>query len=967
MPSADGPRARLSPEAWRRIGAVLDRLGDLDPGRRLEALAEACQAEGVRVEEVEPFVAAPGRSEAFLERLDPATLEGALRALATEAPSPPLAPGDRLGPYEVVAPLGAGGMGEVYQARDTRLGRTVALKRLLADLAASAEGRQRFEREARVIAGLNHPHICTLYDVGRQDGVDFLVMELVEGETLEARLQRGALPVADALRHGVETAEALDAAHRQGIVHRDLKPANVMLTPHGVKLLDFGLAALRLPREPVEVTAEATLTAEGTILGTLQYMAPEQLQGKPADERADIFSLGAILYEMITGRRAFAADSRAGVVAAVLERDPRPMTALRPGVTPALEWAVQRCLARAPEQRWKAADLADHLRWIGASPPTGQGRRSRRRRILLWGLPAVAAAVIAAVTFIPTWPRRAPAVPYRFAIPPPEGMLHESLFALSPEGRRLAFTAADPRGRPALWIQPLDALSPQRVAGTDGARYPFWSPDGREVGFFADDKLKRVELASGNVKTICDAGPGGGGAWNADGVILFGAHATTSPTTMQRVAASGVSPTAVTRPSKGTMIHAWPHFLPDGRHYLYMRLEPGEESGVFVGRLGSDEHTPIMTAVLPRGANLQGLLHEIDRLPTRATYAAGHLFYVRERALMAQPFDVTRLKLAGPPVRLADAVEQTSPGRSAFDVSATGVLAYRAPRSLGSSQLTWFDRAGRAMALVGDPGPYEGFELSRDGRLLLAGPRPLVRIDVGQGTATPVSESGLFPVWSPDATRYARRGPSGPFVHIAPADGSDPIGTPVRWGLNAWPGDWSSDGRVIVGTALRTETSSADLWVMDLASGDASFPVASRFDESDPRLSPDGRWLAYAATDEWERWDVYVRPFAGPGGVWRVSRGGGRYPRWTADGRELLYVSLEGTLMRAALHPGTSLGLAKGVPLFRHPALVPHHEALKPSPYSVAPDGRFLVRVPLGSPPPTPITVLLNWPSVVKP
>src|SRR5687768_7537364 len=368
-------RARLSPETWRRIGAVLDRVSDVDLRARPGLLADACHAEGVHPDEVEPFLDADRRATVFPERLDPAILDDALRAHGNALPGR-LAPGDRLGPYEIVERLGSGGMGEVYKARDARLGRIVAIKLLTADLATRPEGRVRFAREARVISGLNHPHICTLHDVGAHESiagsdqaVDFLLMELVEGETLAARLRRGALPMKDALEYSAQIADALAAAHRQGIVHRDLKPANVMITSHGVKLLDFGLAALRSPHRPLDGVVSAGVTAEGTILGTLQYMAPEQVQGRPADERSDVFALGAIAYEMVTGRRAFEGDNPASIIAAVIERDPPAMRPMRPDIPPALESTIRTCLAKDPNDRWHStADLHRHLRELAARP-----------------------------------------------------------------------------------------------------------------------------------------------------------------------------------------------------------------------------------------------------------------------------------------------------------------------------------------------------------------------------------------------------------------------------------------------------------------------------------------------------------------------------------------------------------------------------------------------------------------------
>ncbi len=781
---------RVNPDSWRRIGAVLDRLSDVDLRLDPVAVAEACQAEGISPEEIQPYLDGARRAVTLPEELDPAVLDAAVRALAVESTGRSLVEGERLGPYEVVARLGSGGMGDVYEARDTRLGRPVALKLVRADLAARPDGRLRFEREARAISTLNHPHICTLHDVGEHDGVGFLVMELVEGETLDVRLQRRPLPLPDALEYGVQIAEALAAAQRVGIIHRDLKPANIMITPHGVKVLDFGLATLQPERGPVPgATKDGRLTAEGTILGTLQYMAPEQLQGKAVDARADIFSLGAILYEMVSGRKAFDADSSAGLVAAVLEREPAPIGTIRHDAPASLDWVIGQCLAKDPGRRWEhAGDLARQLRWLSESRPPATGRLHRfpQRRVIVRAVAVllVLAAGAGAVVYLTGGRERqfSNVGLLRFAIPPPDGTRFEQLFALSPDGGRLAFTAIDERGVPALWIRPLDALNAQRIGGTDGAFFPFWSPDGRSLGFFANSALKRVDLETGNVRTICQAGFGGGGSWNRDDVIVFAANSGASSTPQQqvllRVSASGGTPRPVTRVKGGFGNHAWPHFLPDGQHYLYMRSEAGEWAGVHLGRLDSEWEKPIH--VVQKMAEVSGET-DVARLAlenatnsgrrataggpnTRAVYAAGHLFFLRDRALVGQPFDISRLELTGEPVRIADAVALDAPGRSAFDVSPNGILAYRAPATPAASELTWFDRAGRTLGRVGDVGAYRFAALSPDGRSVLATRREsglqtggIVRIEIASGTEIAVGQRGSFP--NLESRRYAVRLP----------------------------------------------------------------------------------------------------------------------------------------------------------------------------------------------------------------
>jgi serine/threonine protein kinase len=998
---SSSPGRPLDADLWRRIGVVLDRMHDADPARATEILAEACAAEGLTPQEVERYLIAERESAARPEQIDQALLDSALRALAVETHPPVLSPGEHLGHYEIVETLGSGGMAEVYRARDTRLGRSVAIKILQTHFATRSDGRARFEREARAISALNHPHICTLHDVGRyerptaaddgdREALDYLVMELLQGETLASRIARGPLPIAEVLQHGAEIAEALAAAHRAGITHRDLKPANVMLTAHGVKLLDFGVAALRPAGGALVSATNTALTSDGAIVGTLNYMAPEQLQGKTVDGRADLFALGAIVHEMLTGRQPFAADSAAGIVAAILERDPPPLSADRPGVPPTLERSVARCLARSPDDRWQsAADLAAHLKSIDPSPVTESFResedsrlhgesvrrepidRAQRRRALTWTMASLGLAAIGLVAYF-NWPREpAPAAaPYRFAIPPPDGTRYERVISISPDGRRIAFTAIDSRDTRTLWVRPLDALGSQRIDGTEGALYPFWSPDGREIAFFANNKLKRVELATGRVQIICDgAGLGGGGSWNADGTILFASQATLPATRIQRVSAAGGPATPITH-YDGLGLHSWPHFLPDGRHFLHLRIQQGE-SGIYVGRPERDEPTPIITAPVK-----ELLDDRLERENSRGVYASGQLFFVRGRALMAQPFDPSGFTLSGEAVRLADAIDTNAPGVASFDASSSGVLAYIAPPVRDTVQLTWFDRQGHEVGRLGDAGPYRTFAISRDGRAVLADredmrlsePRSVVRFDVGQGTSTPVRRAGTYPVWNPDGTRFAHRGGAGrPLIRITATDGSDSDGKGLGVALNAYPGDWSLDGRFLVGTAIRPQTSSRDLFAVEIATGTLTFPVESRLEETDPQLSPDGNWLAYAVADESNQWDVYVRSFGRQGGVWRVSRRGGRFPRWTDNGRGLFYVQPDGTLTRAAiaLQP-SSVTVTSQEDLFRLDALTYEYNLPTPSyPYDVA-GNRFLVRVPIEIARPQPINVVLNWESLVR-
>ena len=563
----------------------------------------------------------------------------------------PLGPGAQLGPYEVLAPLGAGGMGEVYRARDTRLDRTVAVKVLPGHLAANPDLRQRFEREARAVSSLNHPHICALFDVGQQDGTDYLVMEYLEGETLADRLGRGPLPTDQVLRNGIEIADALDRAHRQGIVHRDLKPGNVMLTKSGTKLLDFGLAKLQtaLPAPAASVlsamaTAHRPLTEAGTVLGTFQYMAPEQLEGKEADARTDLFALGTILYEMATGRKAFSGKSQASLIAAILSADPPPLSSFQPLAPPALERLVKVCLAKDPDDRLQTAhDVMQELKWIveagsaaGVPAPVAARRRSRER--LAWILAGLLPLLASGLTHFVTSRQRPPVQATRFQVPAPEGASSVNYQLLSPDGRHLAFIATV-EGVTSVWVRPLDSLEAHPLRGTEGVAYDYiWSPDSAAVAFVLKNRLNRLALSGGPSLTICEMGDLESGDWGRDGTILLSSF---QGGAIYRVSASGGTPTAVTTVEKDAAeSHRYPAFLPDGRHFLYLaQRSPREKSALYVASLDSPEKRLLVPA------------------ESQADYSpSGHLLFVREGTLMAQPFDARDLRVHGEAVPLTDDV-----------------------------------------------------------------------------------------------------------------------------------------------------------------------------------------------------------------------------------------------------------------------------------------------------------------------
>jgi eukaryotic-like serine/threonine-protein kinase len=971
-----------TPERWRRICAVLDRITSLDERARSQGLAAACAAEGIAIDDVTPYLEAEHEGARWPEQIEPGLVHEALRHFADAGESRPLTPGARLGPYEVIALHGAGGMGEVYRARDTRLDRVVALKRLHGHLAVRADERLRFQREARAISALNHPHICTLFDVGEHEGVDYLVMELLEGETLASRLRRGWLSVPDGVEYATQIADAIAAAHRRGFVHRDLKPANIMITAGGVKLLDFGLAGLRPDHERLNGENTEALTAEGAILGTVQYMAPEQLQGKTVDARADIFALGAVMHEMLTGRRAFERNSAAQSLAAVLESDPPPVDELRPEVPRPLAWAIGQCLAKDRDRRWEsAADLSRYLRDLsmtrGAPAVVPKTTRPYLATALLVAMAIAAAIAAVLLTRDRTRTQGLPSLA-RFEIHPPNGYVFDRMHALSPDGSRIVFAASRSNER-ALWIRAIDALTPQRLTGTDGAAFPFWSPDARFIGFFAGNALKKIELATGMVETICncETGTGGGGSWNRDGIILFSKGLVVSPLWQVR-ASGGVAvamppiPTTGKTPIDLTGTNAWPQFLPDDRHFLFLSGAQAAP-GLYVGLLGSGGYKRVLRFArgIRASAGPDVVTTETVTERTRGWYADGFLFSVQQRALAAQRFDVDRLEVMGPSIRLVEEVEQTAPGRSIFSVSGN-VLSYR-PRSEERTvlRLTWLDRSGRELNALGEA-PYNGIAVSHDGRFVLTstGSSGVLRIDTDSGIATPLGMQGQIPVWAPGDARFAVTGGAsrggGPFpalVDVATRE-AKLLGVTDQLTGQAWATDWSRDGHYLVGHMLNSETL-LDVWAADVAAVPPKVRYLERAagDQQDQRLSPDGRWAAYASNEQSNAFEVYVRPFPDGPGKWRVSTTGGRLPTWTSDGRALLYVAPDGTLMETNLTPGAEFHASAPHALFRHAALERafSRDAQFGRSYDTIEGQRFLVAVPVSEPPPVPIVVVLNW------
>ena len=876
-----------------------------------------------------------------------------------------LSPGTRLGPYEVIAPLGAGGMGEVYRARDTRLGRDVAIKVLPEHLSANPDIHARFEREAKTVSSLNHPHICALYDVGTEDGVPFLVMELIEGETLAQRIERGPLPIPEVLRLGVQIADALDRAHRAGIVHRDFKPGNVMLAKSGVKLTDFGLArstgvvapsggsgvtVAQLSQSP---TVVSPLTVEGALIGTFLYMAPEQLEGREADARSDIWALGCVLYEMATGKRAFEGKSQASLIGAIMNTEPPPVSTVMAFAPPALDSLIRSCLAKDPEERVQTAhDVKLQLGWIaqsgssaGTVPAPVAPKRGLGREAIAWGVAGIAVVLLAALGL--RGGRPADVSPQiRFIVPLPEKMTGVELPRISPDGRMMAFAAQDSAGRTMVWVRPMNSLAVNPLPGTERSGRPFWSPDSRHLAFVADGKIKKVAISGGPPVVICDAPNGYDGSWGRTGVILYDGG-TTDP--IMRVNAAGGVP-ALALPGDSTFAVGWPAFLPDGKHFFFTKLPVVGPPEIMMGTLGKPGGEPL---------GITG---------SRVEYSPdGYLLFARERTLLAQRFDLGRRKLVGEPFPVAEDLPVSTSGQANFTVSDNGVLVYRATGSV-LSRMVWLDRAGHETGQVAATADYRAPSLSPDGRRVVVRRRDsdaanadVWMIDPARGTTSrftfdPATDSS--PVWSPDGSQIAwastRGGADGIWLKSAGGLGQEQqIAKP---GPFAAPLDWSRDGKWLLYTVVDPRTG-VDLWSLPM-SGEHTPQVVLQtpFNEARARFSPDGRWIAYQS-DESGRPEVYVASFQGTAGKWQISADGGSDPDWSPDGRELFYLARDQRLMSVSITPGETLAPGTPQPLFR----VQTEGGTRRNVYEVAPDGkRFLFLLPAGDSG-TPITTVVNW------
>jgi serine/threonine protein kinase/Tol biopolymer transport system component len=945
----------MKTERWNQIEKLFHEARQLTGEDRSRYLGKMCGGDAAMRRQIERM-------------LDQDLAADFLDAPAIEMMSFTLAAGTLLGPYQILDSIGAGGMGEVYCARDTRLGRTVAVKVLPAHLSSHHEWRERLEREARTISGLNHPNICTLYDIGHEGGVDFLVMEYLEGETLSQRIAKGPLPLEQSLRIATEIAGALDRAHREGIVHRDLKPGNVMLTKNGAKLLDFGLAKkIRTSSN----TAVTDLTGRGIIAGTLHYMSPEQLAGKEPDARTDIFAFGAVLSEMLTGRKVFEGQNQASVIASIMQTDPPLVTALDPSIPLPVSRLVKACLAKDPVERLQTAhDLTLQLQWIteagsqtSIAIPASREQHNHGKRT--WALVAVSAALIVALA-IPIArffqkPERAEEI--RFLIDTPATRSPYQI-TVSPNGRYVAFVASGPGELPLLFVRPIGSIAAKPIAGTERANQLFWSTDSRYIGFvIPNNSIRRVDVAAMSApEIICNIRPAAfnGATWNSDDVILF-----SNGGNLHRVSASGGDATPLTTVDRSTGRGlAWPSFLPDGKHYLYLETTlRGENPIVYVAALGSSEKKQLMS------------------VNSMVVYSPpGLLLFHRDGALFAQPFDANRLELKGEPQRVADDIAYNpGSGRAAFGVSSNGVLIFRTGGA-GRQHWQWVDRTGKMVGLSRIVSHRNaGFRLSPDGKRVASSEtgenddnEDIYIADLERDVKTRLTidpATDHLPAWSPDGSLIAfdsSRGENniGHTLYEKESNGATPEHvllpheTAQAYGIL----DWSLDNRWIVFNFNRVGSGNPDIWMLPLFGDLKPLPfLTSPAHETNAAISPNGRWIAYA-TNESGKFQVVVQSFPNPSaGKWQISQKDGVYPRWRRDGKELFFLE-DRHIVAVEVKTDGGFAVGKSMQLFEVFArrLTSGSSAYI---YDVSPDGqRFLLSSQLGTDSAlSPITAILNW------
>jgi serine/threonine protein kinase len=945
----------MTPERWRRVEEVYHAALTRGESERMAFVASACaDDESLRLE-VESLLAQAASADGVL-----AGPAGGMAAKMVSEIGASTLTGRRLGAYQVHSRIGAGGMGEVYRARDTKLGRDVAIKILPRLFTSDPERLARFEREARVLASLNHPHIGAIYGLEDADGLPALVLELVDGETLADRIARGPIPLTDALAIARQIADALEAAHERDIVHRDVKPANIKVTPNGVvKVLDFGLAKISDAASGGASSLRATTPAvstPGVILGTAAYMSPEQAKGKEAGRTSDVWAFGCVLYELLTGRRVFEGVTAGEVLGEVLQTEP-DWGALPDESPESIRRLLRRCLQKEPRSRLHdMADVRLEIEDAQIAPTGAESQRLVTVRPRTWPLWTALACVTFVAVAIVMWVIRArPTAPeVRLEVTTPPSSDPVSL-AVSPDGERIVFSAgAEDDSR--LWVRALNSVSTQTLTGTRGARFPFWSPDSRSIGFFADGKLKRIDVDSGAVDVLADASMGRGGTWNQDGVILFTQNTGGS---IVRVSASGGSQSPQILGEAQGGFQRFPQFLPDGRHFLYYVIGSPEVRGVYVGTLDGLKGHRVLDADAP------------------AVYtASGLLLFVRQATLLAQGFDPIR-GLSGTPFTMAQGIAvDPVVNVAALSTSAAGPIVYRTGLGGGQRQLVWFDRSGKTLGKVGDPDNSGSTNpsLSPDGQLLarnrtVNGNNDVWVLELGRGVlsrSTFDAGNDIFPVWSPDGGRIVFASDrQGAFADLyeKPASGEEKaerllLATPQ----SKYPTDWSPDGRFVLYRATDTKTGQ-DVWAVPLVGDRKPSPVfQTTFDERDGQFSPDGQWVAYESNES-GRSEIYVEAFPPAGGKRQISTNGGAQVRWRRDGTELFYIALDGRLIatpirfasnRRAVEPGSP------VPLFTT-AIGGALQGNLRQQYSVSPDGnRFLMNTVAGEAVASPITIVLN-------
>jgi eukaryotic-like serine/threonine-protein kinase len=876
-----------------------------------------------------------------------------------------LTSGRKLGEYEILGLLGAGGMGEVYRARDHVLDRDVAIKVLLSLVSSDPERLRRFEQEARAAAGLNHPNILAIFQMGTYEGVPYLVSELLQGGTLRELLRAGPLPVRKVLDYGEQILRGLAAAHEHGIVHRDLKPENIFVTNDGrMKILDFGLAKLTRPND-VDVPEMVTMgpqTEPGVVMGTVGYMSPEQVKGLASDHRSDLFSFGAILCEMLMGRRAFQKATSAETMTAILKEDPPALSEVTPSISPGLQRIVHRCLEKSPDQRFQSAsDLAFALGSISSvdsssSIPVKAARRTWKPWLGVAG--AVAAAGIALAIYFGGHTAGDSGLQLQAAILPPPGTAfwtyHTTPAAISPDGKFLAIIAIR-NGQTQLWLRRLDGTEAQPMGGTEGAANPFWSPDSHNIGFFASNKLKKVDISGGRVSDICPTGPiSAGASWSSQGVIVFSTFADV----LHRVSDRGGTPEPIPgiALSSDALGQMWAEFLPDGRHFLYVDwryLSYGSsENSVWIGSLDGEK---------PR------------RLPLASTnikYASGYLLFSRDGDLFAQKLDLSRLELSGPALPVARNIQYDAfSDLGAFTASMNGILIYASSGIGTDSVLTWLDRNGNALGVLGEPATFETPAISADGKRVAVPMRPSTHrqmiwiYDINRGTRTPLisedSGPGLnFPSWSPDGKQLAYRNVVGKtsalLVHASDGSGEErQIGE--KYDVVGSVDGWSPDGRYLSFTTAKfvgqqNYQNTLRVWrVAEEPKSELEMP-----DAATGRFSPDGHWLAFRDDISGQ---VYATFFPGPGGRIAISSGSGHSPHWRGDGQELFYVADDRTIISVQVSESAQdLHVLSSHPLFRLP--LPSQGGY----FDVDRDGkRFLVNTRTREQQDAPLTVVTNW------